>query len=1106
MQSTTHAALTPICRALIPFLAIAVSAIAEDVSPEQNDDELTCGTIVSESAVEAVLRNEFEGAYAPSVATTIPTTTKFVPVAFHVVRRSDGSGGMSASDLCNTWVNLQTSGVGGSDFELFLVGPIEYIDDDYFFEEVDSFEAADVLRQHNPRCDAINIYLVKDLFNFGAQGIASFTFSPYQGILVIHGSAPYSTTPHEVGHYFDLFHTHETAFGAECVDGSNCSTAGDLLCDTPADPRLGSDNVNFQCAYTGNETDSCNADSYAPDVTNYMSYSRRHCRTTWTSGQVSRAFATLTNLRPELIHNSPPTNRLPGQMDDCNNNGVHDGCDIISGMETDWNGNGTLDSCDLLAGTSDDINGNDIPDESERLYVDANANGAQTGLSWADAFSDLQDALALARRSAATTEIWVAAGMYTPGPAPSGPSDWQARSATFALPCGGKIFGGFAGNETSRDQRDPAGNTTILSGDLAGDDATNGNAENAYSIVNASDTNRSATLDGFTISGGNADTFGICDCDRGAGIRMGGNGDGGSLRIVDCIIRDNVATFGGGIWLGGDSFPEFIGCTFLNNSATDSGGAVWSQSNNTPTFVNSHFRGNHADFFGGAILHANTDTSFTGGAVNSPRRFVALNSTFAGNTAGVDGGALRTWSAEPMLINCDLVANVAGGSGGGIAAGCGGCTQGVELSVFNSILWANEDSTGTGTAAQLHVVAGDVGTVLVEYSTVHDAAPNDGTVYAGTGNQDEYPDFLDDPDNGGDGWGNANDNFGDLRLTINSACEDTGSNGALPIDGWDFDGDLDREEAISVDAILAPRIQNGIVDMGAYEGTFVDTTPIRITENSDFESQSLDPWDWNAGSNPGRPVPQFSIEDIDGATNALRIFRATDNDGSHGVARQNYSLRVVPGATITASLDVRIATHNFGGFNSWNAYPANLWVRYRDAVGGNYSFRRSFYEIASPGHSPDAFPVAEQLTANTWVQRTFDLSNLTPPIAEITQVQIGAQGWSYDVAFDNVALDVVGLDCNGNGVADHVDIGNGTSPDANGDGLPDECQQLIGDLNCDGVVSVADIGPFVLALTDATDYAAQFPDCDIQLADVNGDGVVSVGDIGAFVLLVTGAA
>jgi hypothetical protein len=63
---------------------------------------------------------------------------------------------------------------------------------------------------------------------------------------------------------------------------------------------------------------------------------------------------------------------------------------------------------------------------------------------------------------------------------------------------------------------------------------------------------------------------------------------------------------------------------------------------------------------------------------------------------------------------------------------------------------------------------------------------------------------------------------------------------------------------------------------------------------------------------------------------------------------------------------------------------------------------------------------------------------------------------------------------------------------------------LAGDLNCDGVVSVTDIGPFVLALTAPEAYDAQFPDCDALAGDTNNDGILSVTDIGGFVALLTG--
>ncbi len=61
----------------------------------------------------------------------------------------------------------------------------------------------------------------------------------------------------------------------------------------------------------------------------------------------------------------------------------------------------------------------------------------------------------------------------------------------------------------------------------------------------------------------------------------------------------------------------------------------------------------------------------------------------------------------------------------------------------------------------------------------------------------------------------------------------------------------------------------------------------------------------------------------------------------------------------------------------------------------------------------------------------------------------------------------------------------------------------LGDLNCSGVVSFEDINPFVVAITDAAAYAAEYPDCDRQLADINQDGTVGFADINPFVALLT---
>lgn len=78
---------------------------------------------------------------------------------------------------------------------------------------------------------------------------------------------------HEFGHYFGLYHTAETRFGIERVDGSNCAEAGDKVCDTPADPgELFSVYVNYTGCRMAGFKEEGSALEYAPMINNYMSY------------------------------------------------------------------------------------------------------------------------------------------------------------------------------------------------------------------------------------------------------------------------------------------------------------------------------------------------------------------------------------------------------------------------------------------------------------------------------------------------------------------------------------------------------------------------------------------------------------------------------------------------------------------------------------------------------------------------------------------------------------------------------------------------------------------------------------------------------------------
>ncbi len=99
-----------------------------------------------------------------------------------------------------------------------------------------------------------------------------------------------SSLTHELGHSFGLPHTFSG--GEELVDGSNCETAGDGFCDTPADPFVVGAEIEWTsgCEFIYEGTDA-NGQFYQPDVGNVMSY--YGCSCGFTHGQYVRMAETI---------------------------------------------------------------------------------------------------------------------------------------------------------------------------------------------------------------------------------------------------------------------------------------------------------------------------------------------------------------------------------------------------------------------------------------------------------------------------------------------------------------------------------------------------------------------------------------------------------------------------------------------------------------------------------------------------------------------------------------------------------------------------------------------------------------------------------------------
>ena len=156
------------------------------------------------------------------------------------------------------------------------------------------------LRNINTNEDNLQVFLIDSFFG-NSGGRAQF---PGNYLALTKDYVDTFVLAHEIGHNLNLYHTHhggpaepDPDIPAEAIDGSNCATAGDLICDTPADPLLISGsggNINsLTCTYTG-------GGGFNPDTENIMSYTSTECGDSFTNDQGNRmreALLTINDLQ-----------------------------------------------------------------------------------------------------------------------------------------------------------------------------------------------------------------------------------------------------------------------------------------------------------------------------------------------------------------------------------------------------------------------------------------------------------------------------------------------------------------------------------------------------------------------------------------------------------------------------------------------------------------------------------------------------------------------------------------------------------------------------------------------------------------------------------------
>ncbi|MFK7806355.1 MAG: T9SS type A sorting domain-containing protein [Saprospiraceae bacterium] len=462
-----------------------------------------------------------------------------------------------------------------------------------------------------------------------------------------------------------------------------------------------------------------------------------------------------------------------------------------------------------------------------KIYVDLDATGgANDGTSWADAYTDLHDAL---NNSVVDDSIWVAQGTYYPS--------FADRSAYFDIPHTVYLYGGFDGTESSLLERDIIANVTTLSGDIDQDGIRN--AANAYTVVYMNLLCDYSLLDGFVITGGHSDNGQGVE-GRGGGVYIDGDTSNGGIPIFkNCLFIDNYAVnFGGAIYADGRNggYAHYIAesCKFIDNRTIFNGGAIQNDGECSPAIINCEFRDNSSSE--GAAIY-NNGTNFT----SSPP---IVNCIFTGNTAQQIGGAIFNFGkgangvSSPILLNCLIYDNTSDISAGGLYSLTDGGTS--EMKVINSTFY-NNDATQNGGHVYVNESNGGTTKTIVHNSIFW--ASNSGSAphfaFSGIGGgspEVEIDHCLVDADDcasmyvdtigvltcGSNMLYNQDPLFNDevandFTLSNSSPAVNYGDSTLLPTDYFDFDLDGDTMELVPVDLVWNMRIEDDNVDLGPYE-------------------------------------------------------------------------------------------------------------------------------------------------------------------------------------------------------------------------------------------------------------------------------------------------
>lgn len=229
-----------------------------------------------------------------------------VPVKVHIIKNSNAESA-SIDDVKIAFAKLNKHFI--QIYVQFVpLGDYNYISNDKYYDFNKDDEGT--LSSNNDLKGVINLYIVGSISD-GPLRFCGYTYYPENlenntdRVFLANDCLDDGVSlVRQMGHYFTLFSTSGLKISEtnEWVNGENCTTEGDLICDTPADPGLELSSVDERCGYIGKRQDrSGRKRFYKPDTKNLMSDNPRlYCCDHFTEQQYQKMLYAAVNLRNYL--------------------------------------------------------------------------------------------------------------------------------------------------------------------------------------------------------------------------------------------------------------------------------------------------------------------------------------------------------------------------------------------------------------------------------------------------------------------------------------------------------------------------------------------------------------------------------------------------------------------------------------------------------------------------------------------------------------------------------------------------------------------------------------------------------------------------------------